>query len=661
MKKFILPFVFIYFIVTNVFSQTNHWVRLQARRASYTNDIVIRINNTTTFYNDGGWDAGYLTGNNTNPDIWTETFVASDKYSINTIPFLGAYDSLKVGIRTLYADTHYIKFFDFPNIDTNIRMYLRDLLLDTIIDCRVDTVYKFYTEAINHSNRFRFYFARETTLSGGIWNNGLPDSLISARILDGEFIIQDTLIKAYDFKIEPCAALTIMDGGSLEVTRHFSILSDTLNSGSFINKGLLQVQGLTLFEKILMDSTIAGWYISMPNNSTLSSKFSDSDGLWEYNPNTGEWNILSGAVPLIPVKGYVTRFMGNDKILRFYGQLNEDDFLFDNLIRSGDDCCNFGWNLIGNPFPASLSWDLIPPQYKQNLNNAIYFRKLNGQVAVWNGVGTNGGTDIIPPMQAFWVQVVLGQTGGELKLKEEALVHACQSQYKNASKNPIGHYMRVSLLNSLYSDEAIIGINNDASNDFDAMNDAYKLFSDNVEHPQIFSFDNTNKYAINFKPFSEGGFVFDLAFSSSSACNYNLVFSEYSDLLEDYDIIFEDSYENVFFNVGSVFNYPFTSSNGIFNDRFKIHFTEKTQQIDVNGGTDLIRYYVHDNFLNIFSENQEVALYFEIINVLGQSVLLRDVQTPVYNTYLDLPSGSYFITIYSKDKRKLGSLKAVLN
>ena len=68
-----------------------------------------------------------------------------------------------------------------------------------------------------------------------------------------------------------------------------------------------------------------------------------------------------------------------------------------------------GWNLIGNPFPATLDWSKVT---LTDVNNAIYIwnpstEKYNYYV---NGVsaptGSYAGSTItnVPPMQSFWVQ-----------------------------------------------------------------------------------------------------------------------------------------------------------------------------------------------------------------------------------------------------------------
>lgn len=69
-----------------------------------------------------------------------------------------------------------------------------------------------------------------------------------------------------------------------------------------------------------------------------------------------------------------------------------------------------GWNLVGNPFLATIDWDDNTNWTKTNMESTIYIwdpaaNNGNGEYLTWNGTtGTlpNGG--LIPPFQGFWVK-----------------------------------------------------------------------------------------------------------------------------------------------------------------------------------------------------------------------------------------------------------------
>ncbi|MCF8295662.1 MAG: T9SS type A sorting domain-containing protein, partial [Bacteroidales bacterium] len=65
-----------------------------------------------------------------------------------------------------------------------------------------------------------------------------------------------------------------------------------------------------------------------------------------------------------------------------------------------------GWNLIGNPTPSTLDWDIAGAWTKTNIDNSIYLwdpATNGGEYLTWNGTIGTLGSGLISPFQAFWV------------------------------------------------------------------------------------------------------------------------------------------------------------------------------------------------------------------------------------------------------------------
>ncbi len=67
-----------------------------------------------------------------------------------------------------------------------------------------------------------------------------------------------------------------------------------------------------------------------------------------------------------------------------------------------------GWNLVGNPFAATIDWDAAG-WTKTNLDNVIYVwdhtaNSGSGAYLTWNGTAGSLGSGLIPPFQGFWVK-----------------------------------------------------------------------------------------------------------------------------------------------------------------------------------------------------------------------------------------------------------------
>ncbi|MEO1022465.1 MAG: DUF2341 domain-containing protein [Bacteroidota bacterium] len=68
-----------------------------------------------------------------------------------------------------------------------------------------------------------------------------------------------------------------------------------------------------------------------------------------------------------------------------------------------------GWNLVGNPFGATIDWDDNPNWTKTNVESSIYVwdpaaNGGNGEYLTWNGITGSLGSGLIAPFQGFWVK-----------------------------------------------------------------------------------------------------------------------------------------------------------------------------------------------------------------------------------------------------------------
>ena len=63
-----------------------------------------------------------------------------------------------------------------------------------------------------------------------------------------------------------------------------------------------------------------------------------------------------------------------------------------------------GWNLVGNPYSATIDWD-DGNWTKTNMDNVLYvWDPVSGDYLDWNGISGSLGSGIIKPFQGFWVK-----------------------------------------------------------------------------------------------------------------------------------------------------------------------------------------------------------------------------------------------------------------
>ena len=130
------------------------------------------------------------------------------------------------------------------------------------------------------------------------------------------------------------------------------------------------------------------------------------------------------------MQGYVAN-MTSSGVVTFSGSLNTGAKSIDVSRTTGQ--TKEGFNLVGNPYPSYLDWDNVT---KNNLLTTLWYRTKTAPAPVtgattWifdtynstgklgTSLGANAVTNLIPPMQAFWVRVNEGQTSGTFSVTNE--------------------------------------------------------------------------------------------------------------------------------------------------------------------------------------------------------------------------------------------------
>ncbi len=134
-----------------------------------------------------------------------------------------------------------------------------------------------------------------------------------------------------------------------------------------------------------------------------------------------------------------------------------------------------GWNLVANPYPCTIDWNDVDWN-KSNLDDAIYiYDAATGAYASYvNGIGNNGGSNLIAPFQAFWVHA----NGPSPQLSANENVKApLAANFKNNEQSPF--HLVISQGNR--QDEVSFYWDENASTAFDPQLEAEKMMiADNL-------------------------------------------------------------------------------------------------------------------------------------------------------------------------------------
>ncbi|MFD2543115.1 LamG-like jellyroll fold domain-containing protein [Lacinutrix gracilariae] len=152
--------------------------------------------------------------------------------------------------------------------------------------------------------------------------------------------------------------------------------------------------------------------------------------------------------------------------------------------------------------------------------------------------------------------------------------------------------------------------------------------------------------------------VVPLALKTSGNNSYSIKLTETINITEDQDVYLRDNLTNVYYNLRQDTAYTFTSTAGVFNDRFEIVFSNQTlstEEVTVNNNT-VIYYNNNSSLLYVKGLNNTVS-NLQLINMLGQTVYAK---TSVSNTALEnglpihtLATGIYIVKLKTENNNTI--------
>lgn len=305
------------------------------------------------------------------------------------------------------------------------------------------------------------------------------------------------------------SSITVAPGAELELTsgsrltaRSVTLQSDATGTATLVDNTTNTPQAITATVQQYVEAG-RNWYMSIPLASGASSLLNRGTSVICYDEPTSTW-IAPVANTLDKMRGYVQEAISTPSVtgttgtVAFTGEVNTGAHSI-NLTRTTGQT---GFNLVGNPYPSYLDWDMVT---RTNVQPTMWFRTKEGGVYKFYtyvangtaGVGSPAGiTNRIPPMQAFWVRV---NTVGSGSIAVDNTMRAHKDVASNIMKAPnqtAQKLLRLQVSNGVNSDETVLYFNTNASDTFDQY-DAPKRSNDNPAIPEIFTQVGTEQLVIN--------------------------------------------------------------------------------------------------------------------------------------------------------------------
>lgn len=428
--------------------------------------------------------------------------------------------------------------------------------------------------------------------------------------------------------------------------------TDIGGTASIITSGTVSGSGTTEVEQYI-SSTATGttgrnWYISSPLSAATSSTITTETGNGLVYWNGSAWTDAGTTMDVM--KGYIAKSPNGNKTIKFTGgNLNTGDKSVENLA--------LGFNLIGNPY---ASWVKFSEASKTNIATTIWFRSKSTGSYVFQtfntsgSVSVNGGTDIIPPMQAFWIKTTNATNSfGFLNTNR---THQTDNKLKIPAINS-NELLRLQIGGAgLENDETVVYFNQNAQDTFDNY-DSEKMFNNSSVIPEIYTTANDNKLVINGLHNSYAGLELALGFNTNVNTNYNFqIKATEIQNLENYKIVLVDKVAGEEIVLSDGLSYQFVSNSTSGSDRFTILFKTAegtTGEFIDNNSTGITVYSNNKNIkLNCnktLHENARVSLY----NSVGQVIHNQSISSSSTILNKEFENGIYLLKIENGGKTEV--------
>ncbi len=454
-------------------------------------------------------------------------------------------------------------------------------------------------------------------------------------------------------------------GGTLEIHGDLVLQSDANSSASIVDTitaGVITYSGKgtkTVQRYLVKDKY---HYVSSPisaQNYTLFQVGEDNENdFFNYNETTNMWMDLFAASGTMEVgRGYAVQIAGSGGITKeFTGSLNTGNKSYSATYTSDQ---GGGVNLIGNPYPCSIS--AIPNGNKNksllsknSIISTIYFwdepasyTQQSDDYATYNASGGAAGgassatpDGYISPCQGFFVRV---SEAGDIQFKNNMRT----SHSAHFFKNDVSEISRVwiNLTNSENNfNEILVAFSPEATKGVDNQYDGLKIKGN--PNLAFYSVLNNEDYVIQGLPPLEESISVKLGIDVGIQGEHTFKLKDFENFSEGTIITLEDKQENKFINLFQETEYTAILETGRIDDRFLLHFTGPF-------GIDEIK---NEQGIKIFSNNCNIYIIntnfvdanVVVYNMMGQEVDNMRLSKDEVNCFnLDVQQGYYIIKVIS--------------
>ncbi|WP_338768016.1 choice-of-anchor D domain-containing protein [Bernardetia sp. ABR2-2B] len=302
-----------------------------------------------------------------------------------------------------------------------------------------------------------------------------------------------------------------------------------------------------------------------------------------YNPFISNYKVPTTA-NLTAVRGYQAN-IATGVTVDLNGTLNNGNQSIA-VTNSGGGFSQEGYNLIGNPYPSPIDWELVLAA-STGLEDAVYIdipvNQYQGVFAEYvNGVSNNGGKKEIASMQGFFVRTT---AGGTVNMNNGVRLTTDTRFFKTTeTENLKEGLIRVALKSSNSLDETTVYFQAGATTNFDGKYDAAKLHKMNATRSTLYSYNENEEgqeseyFAINGLGSFKENQTLPLAMNILKDGDYEITLRSMKYFHSKHELYLYDSLTDSLHNLKAEGDYKFEAKKGYEIKRFVLLFKTDASQ-----------------------------------------------------------------------------------
>ncbi len=486
-------------------------------------------------------------------------------------------------------------------------------------------------------------------------------------ISSGNLVIdQNTTVNS--ITVAPGGKLTLSTA-TLTANNGVTLQSDASGTGTLVDNSMINPQSVSGTVKQYLTAG-RNWYVSIPVGSAQSSVMNLGASVVSYDEPTANW-ILPVNGTLSVGRGYISvatsspSITGTTGTMDFSGTLNTGNVPVGLTRHAG--VTKEGFNLVGNPYPCYLDFSKVDTT-AANILSTIWYRTKTSQDAytfdTYNGMAniatSNGATTVtkmIPPMQAFWVRVKAGQTGGTLTFTNAMRAHIDNSGNRlkaPAANQSTQQVLRLQVNNTANntSDETVVYFNPNAQYGYDAY-DSPKMMNNSATVPDLYTTTGNENLVINGMNAIPYDTEILLGFAPGSGTSFQLKATELTNFESGTQVLLNDKGTGAVTNLAVGDTYTFDNSVSA-SGRFSLVFKAPSVTTGINGNNADVNITVFRNGNGQITVSCPTELtgkaMMSVYNALGQKLETQQLLSTVTVLNNLVESGVYFVTVVSNGK-----------